>query len=104
MASKKKELGKRIQKRYKELVIEKEDSKLVKEGQKLTLVKWGNSVVEKIEKEGDDIKCIHIKLNPEDEDFKKTIKCHWIPMKDGLFTKAVIREYGHLITEKKIRR
>ena len=96
------ELGKRIQKRYKELVIEKEDSKLVKEGQKLTLVKWGNSVVEKIEKEGEDIKCIHVKLTPEDEDFKKTLKCHWIPMKEGLYTKAVIREYGHLITEKKL--
>ena len=98
---KNKELGKRILKRYKELVIEKEDSKLVKEGQKLTLYKWGNSIVEKIEKEGDDIYCIHVKLTPEDKDFKKTTICHWIPKKEGLYTKAVIKEYGHLITEKK---
>jgi len=99
---KNKELGKRIQKRYKELVIEKEDSKLVKEGQKLTLYKWGNSVVEKIEKEGDEIKAIHVKLTPEDKDFKKTTICHWVPMKEGLYTKAVIREFGHLITVKKL--
>ena len=52
-------------------MIEKEDAKLVKEGQKLTLYKWGNSVVEKIEKEGEEIKNIHVKLTPEDKDFKK---------------------------------
>ena len=75
---------------------------MVKEEQKLTLVKWGNSVVEKIEKEGDDIKCIHVKLTPEDKDFKKTTICHWVPMKEGLYTKAIIREYGHLITAKKL--
>ena len=99
---KNKDLGKRIQKRYKKLVIEKEDANLLKEGQKLTLYKWGNSVVEKIEKEGDKITCIHVKLTPEDKDFKKTTICHWVPMKEGLYTKAVIREYGHLITVKKL--
>ena len=50
---KNKELGKRIQKRYNKLVIEKEDANLLKEGQKLTLYKWGNTIVEKIEKEGE---------------------------------------------------
>ena len=99
---KNKSLGKRIQNRYKKLVIEKEDANLLKEGQKLTLYKWGNSIVEKIEKENDVIKCIHIKLTPEDKDFKKTTICHWVPMKEGLYTKAVIREYGHLITVKKL--
>ena len=99
---KNKELGKRIQKRYNKLVIEKEDANLLKEGQKLTLYKWGNSIVEKIEKEGDKITAIHVKLTPEDKDFKKTTICHWVPMKEGLYTQAVIREYGHLITVKKL--
>ena len=99
---KNKELGKRIQKRYNKLVVEKEDASLLKEGQKLTLYKWGNSIVEKIEKEDDKIVSIHVKLTPEDKNFKKTTICHWVPMKEGLFTKAVIREYGHLITEKKL--
>ena len=91
-----------MQKRYKEVVIEKEDSKLLKEGQKLTLYKWGNSIVQKIIKEGEDIKEIHVKLTPEDQDFKKTTICHWVPMKEGLYTKAIIKEYGHLITAKKL--
>ena len=99
---KNKELGKRIQKRYKKLVIEKEDANLLKEEQKLTLYKWGNSIVEKIEKDGDAIKEIHVKLTPEDKDFKKTTICHWVPLKEGLYTKAVVREYGHLITVKKL--
>ena len=99
---KNKDLGKRMQKRYNKLVIEKEDANLLKEGQKLTLYKWGNSIVEKIEKDGDKIVAIHVKLTPEDKDFKKTTICHWVPMKEGLYTKAVIREYGHLITVKKL--
>ena len=99
---KNKELGKRIQKRYNKLVIEKEDANLLKEGQKLTLYKWGNSVVQKIEKEGDKVTAVHVKLTPEDTNFKKTTICHWVPMKEGLYTKAVIREYGHLITVKKL--
>ena len=86
----------------KKLVIEKEDANLLKEGQKLTLYKWGNSIVEKIEKDGDAIKEIHVKLTPEDKDFKKTTICHWVPMKEGLYTKAIVREYGHLITVKKL--
>ena len=98
---KNKELGKRIQKRFNKLVIEKEDASLLKEGQKLTLYKWGNSIVQKIEKDGDKITSIHVKLTPEDKDFKKTTICHWVPMKESLYTKAVIREYGHLITVKK---
>jgi glutamyl-tRNA synthetase len=99
---KNKDLGKRIQKRYNKLVIEKEDANLLKEGQKLTLYRWGNSIVEKIEKEGDKITAVHVKLTPEDKVFKKTTLCHWVPMKEGLYTKAVIREYGHLITVKKL--
>ena len=41
-------------------------------------------------------------MTPEDKDFKKTTICHWVPMKEDLYTKAVIREYGHLITVKKL--
>ena len=95
-------MSKTIQKRYNKLVIEKEDANLLKEGQKLTLYRWGNSIVEKIETEGDKITAVHVKLTPEDKVFKKTTLCHWVPMKEGLYTKAVIREYGHLITVKKL--
>lgn len=99
--NKNKELGTKKQYRYKHFVIEKEDAMLLKEGQKLSLYKWSNSIVNKIVKENDKIKEIHIKLTPEDKDFKKTTICHWVPMKEGLYTRGVIREYGHLITAKK---
>ena len=58
---KNKELGKRIQKRYNKLVIEKEDANLLKEGQKLTLYKWGNSIFKKLKKK--EIKLLQFMLN-----------------------------------------
>ena len=99
---KNKDLGNRIQKRCNHLVIEKEDALTIQEGQKLTLYKWGNSIVEKVDKDNEgNITCVYIKLTPEDKDFKKTHICHWVPMKEGLYTKVILVEYSHLITVKK---
>ena len=42
----------------------------------MILYKWGNSVVEKIEKERDEIKAIHAKLIPEGPGMSK-IKGHF---------------------------
>ena len=99
---KNKELGTRTQYRYNKLVIEKEDAANLVEGQKLTFYKWGNSIVTKIEKdESGKVTTIHVKMTPEDKDFKKTTVVHWVPMKEGLFTKVQLNEYSHLITVKK---
>jgi len=99
---KNKSLGQRVQKRCKNLVIEKEDAATIVEGQKLTLYKWGNSIVEKVDKNDEGkVTCVYVKLTPEDKDFKKTHVCHWVPMKEGLYTKVVLVEYDHLITVKK---
>ena len=95
--AKNKELGTRKQIRSNHILIEKEDADLLKEEDKLTLYKWGNSKVLKINKEGDTIKDIHLKLTPEDKVFKKTKLCHWVPMKEGCYTTATICEFGHLI-------
>jgi glutamyl-tRNA synthetase len=99
---KNKELGERVQNHYKKLIIEKEDAAMVEEGKKLTLYKWANSKVTKVEKdENGNVKEIHVNLTPEDKDFKKTQICHWIPFKEGLYTKVILVEYGHLINVKK---
>ena len=99
---KNKELGERVQNHYNKLIIEKEDAAMVEEGKKLTLYKWANSQVTKVVKdENGNVKEIHIKLTPEDKDFKKTQICHWIPFKEGLYTKVILVEYGHLINVKK---
>ena len=99
---KNKELGTRIQYRYNKMVIEKEDAKNLVEGQKLTFYKWGNSIVSSIEKDANgNVTLIHVKMTPEDKDFKKTTVVHWVPMKEGLYTKVMLVEYAHLITVKK---
>ena len=99
---KNKELGERVQNHYNKLIIEKEDAAMVEEGKKLTLYKWANSQVTKVEKdENGNVKEIHVNLTPEDKDFKKTQICHWIPFKEGLYTKVILVEYGHLINVKK---
>ena len=98
------EYGERIQHRTNRLMIEKEDAETLQEGQKVTLYRWGNSIVTAIEKDDNDdkkVKCVHLKLTPEDQDFKKTTMVHWVPMKEGLYTKVVLNEYSHLITVKK---
>lgn len=99
---KNKDLGTRIQYHTRRNVIEREDAKSLVEGQKLTLYKWGNSLVQKIEKKEDQIVSVTIKLTPEDKNFKHTTIVHWVPMKNKLFTKVILREFDHLITVKKM--
>lgn len=78
------ELGKRDQIRSKKLFIEPEDAADLTEGAKLTLYKWGNTRVSKIEKnDKDEIVKVVLKLTPEDQDFKKTKVAHWVSAKEG---------------------
>lgn len=77
-------MGKRIQNRYNRLLIEQDDAKELVEGQKLTLYKWGNSLVNKIEKESDKIIRVTVTLTPEDLNFKGTKVAHWVPLKQNL--------------------
>lgn len=65
-------------------MIEQDDAKELAEGQKLTIYKWGNSLVSKIEKEGEKVVRIFTKLTPEDTNFKGTKVAHWVPLKDDL--------------------
>jgi hypothetical protein len=75
-------MGKRTQYRCNRLYIEHDDAKELTEGQKLTLYKWGNSLVTKIEKENDRIIRVHVNLTPEDLNFKGTKVAHWVTMKE----------------------
>ena len=76
---KNKELGQRMQARPNSVLIESEDARDIVEGLKLTLYKWGNSLVTKVEKEGEQVKAVHVKLTPEDLVFKNTKIVHWVP-------------------------
>lgn len=59
-------------------MIENDDAKDLKEGDKITLLKWGNAFISKIEKVGNSSK-LHVKLALDDKDFKKTAKLNWVP-------------------------
>ena len=81
---KNKDLGTRQQLRSNKLFIEPEDAKDLVEDSKLTLYKWGNSRVTKLEKnDNGDTSKVWLKLTPEDQDFKKTKIAHWVSAKDG---------------------
>lgn len=77
-------MGKRTQLRYNKLYIEQDDAKELVEGNKLTLMKWGNSVVTKIEKENDIIIRVNVKLTLEDLVYKGSKIAHWVAMKEDL--------------------
>jgi glutamyl-tRNA synthetase len=95
-------MGTRTQNRYNKLLIEYDDAKELEEGQKLTLYKWGNSLVTKIEKDNEKITGVYVKLTPEDTNFKKTKVAHWVPLHDKANIKVTLVEFDHLITAKKL--
>ncbi len=83
-------------------MIEYDDAKKVTEGQKLTFYRWGNSQVTSVEKEGDEVKKICVRMTPEDKVFKNTTIVHWVPMAEGKTTKVSLVEFDHLISVRKI--
>ena len=85
----------------KELWIEKDDAVAIEEGEKLTLMKWGNVTIHKKEVNGDDI-VLYGKVDVNDKDFKKTKKITWVCADPDTTVEVTLIEYGHLITKKKI--
>ena len=103
-----KELGQRKLYYYNKILIENDDAKDLKEGDKITLLKWGNAFISKIEKVGNSSK-INVKLALDDKDFKKTAKLNWVPNHPNCvrnlliqFIKVNLIEYSHLITKPKV--
>ena len=99
---KKKEIGTRVQNKSNKLMIEFDDAKEIVEGQKLTLYKWGNSIVTKVDKTDDKITSITVKLTPEDLVFKNTKVVHWVPLNENTNVKVLLVEFDHLINVKKM--
>jgi glutamyl-tRNA synthetase len=97
-----KSMGTRVQYRYNKNIIEYDDAKELVEGQKITLLKFGNSIVTKIEKDNENITAVYAKLTPEDLDYKKTKKVHWVPLHDKANVKVTLVEFDHLITAKRL--
>jgi len=77
---KKPELGTRVLRFYKEVLLELVDAEQFAEGEEVTLLHWGNFTITKIVKNSDNkVTAMSAKFNPDSKDFKKTKKTHWIP-------------------------
>ena len=96
------ELGKKLVLTYKRIMLEFDDAKNIEAGEEITLIHWGNMIVERIEGSGEGIKLFgrtHLQGNVKDT--KK--KLHWVPQLDeSRLTKVTLREYDHLITKSKL--
>lgn len=66
------------------------------EGEKITLMKWGNAIVKSIDLATKTAVC---ELILEDKDFKKTKKLNWVPHVEQC-QKLELIEYDHILTMK----
>jgi len=87
---------------YKNVLIEKDDAALCEQGEEVTLMRWGNCVVDRIDKDGEG-NVTHMEGHLHlDGDVKKTKKkLHWLPALDTRLAPCVLREYDHIISKKK---
>ena len=74
---------------------------LIKEGDKVTLMNWGNFMIQSKEQQDDGSYLLKGEFLPEDTDFKKTVKVTWLADCTDLLV-ADFTEYDHLIKEKKV--
>ncbi|XP_015794975.1 bifunctional glutamate/proline--tRNA ligase [Tetranychus urticae] len=78
------------------LLIEQFDAQQIKKGDKVTLMGWGNILVQDVNK-GSNGQVISIdgQLSLEDKDFKKTLKISWLKADTSVVAKFIY--YEHLI-------
>eukprot|EP01029_Cantina_marsupialis_P028438 TRINITY_DN776173_c0_g1_i1.p1 TRINITY_DN776173_c0_g1~~TRINITY_DN776173_c0_g1_i1.p1 ORF type:complete len:539 (-),score=166.79 TRINITY_DN776173_c0_g1_i1:145-1542(-) len=94
------ELGERPIRRFKHVIIERSDADTFEEGEKITLLNWGNVIVDSIVKnEEGEITEIIVTSKPEDIVFKGTKKVTWLADLPDL-VKVKLREFDHLITKR----
>ena len=74
---------------------------LIKQGDKVTLMNWGNFMIHSKEQQDDGSFLLKGEFLPDDTDFKKTAKVTWLADGTNLLI-AEFTEYDHLIREKKL--
>ncbi|KAL8439441.1 hypothetical protein Efla_004605 [Eimeria flavescens] len=93
---------------FNKVLIETDDAQLCQEGEEVTLMHWGNCILEKLLRSSETGKIVSIKARLHLEgDFKTTKKkLHWVPLlpQEGNIKLAslVLRELDHLIKTDKI--
>jgi glutamyl-tRNA synthetase len=96
------ELGERPLWKSNELLVEFDDAdQLIVVGEKITLMNWGNFMINTKELQQDGSYLITAEYLPEDKDFKKTKKITWLADKTNLLVANLV-EFDHLIKTPKV--
>ena len=95
------DLGKRPLFKLNKVFIELDDAKNIKDGEKITLMKWGNINIKKRTEEAGKVS-FDAEFLPEDKDWKSTQKITWLPADMTLLPKVTTIEYDHLIDVPKL--
>lgn len=100
--AKKEDLGSKVVFYGRNILLEGDDAKTMVEGEKITLMQWGNCTISKITKDAEGKIHITGKIDEADKDFKKTKKVTWLLNDPNTIMEIEIKEYAHLITKPKI--
>eukprot|EP00920_Eleutheroschizon_duboscqi_P008842 GHVT01020291.1.p1 GENE.GHVT01020291.1~~GHVT01020291.1.p1 ORF type:complete len:519 (-),score=69.27 GHVT01020291.1:513-2069(-) len=92
---------------YQTIYIDRDDAVLCEEGEEVTLMRWGNCILDSFEKSPDGSLAKIVGRLHLEGDFKKTKKkIHWLPKLPSDYKRqlsaVVLREYDHLITVDKL--
>jgi len=63
------------------------------------MMKWGNVTITEKGKTESGATLLKGEVNPDDKDFKKTKKLHWIAKDDNTVFEVTLVELDHLITK-----
>ena len=77
-------MGNKILFKSNRLYIEFEDANCLKAGEKVTLMKWGNFLIESIKESENGSLILTANYLPDDKDFKSTKKINWLSTKSPL--------------------
>lgn len=96
------ELGTRVMRRAARLLLDPEDAYVLTEGEEVTLLRWGNFIVEKMTKdEAGAVTSISARHDPEAKNFSKTRKLTWLAVTPDVVPCTLV-EFDHLISKAKL--
>lgn len=81
------------------IILEQEDAKLFKLDEEITLMKWGNAIVRKIEKSGDVVTHLELELHLEGDVKKTDKKVTWLSKDGQQLIPVELVGFDHLLTK-----
>ncbi|XP_014254259.1 bifunctional glutamate/proline--tRNA ligase [Cimex lectularius] len=61
-----------------EVIVDKADAEVFKEGENVTFINWGNILIKKVVRQNGEVTEVKAVSNLEDKNFKKTLKITWL--------------------------